>query len=413
MPGAASNAVECDPTCYDVVARGGSRSTRLTAWFEANTKYEAAHTITYQDAPKLWVHNDKTKQWAPRQHGKPGIGRMWFISFAQGERFYLRTLLTVVKGATSFPSLCTVNGITYPTYKQACITLGLLHDDQEWIQCFTEATQMQLGSSFRSLFTLILLDCNPTSPGILWQQFRHHICDDLRVKPQSIYPNRPFKDDEVYMYGLHLINKILIKSDRPLSQFPEMPAITGDWHVNNPENRLLHEQRDYNVDHLATVVAHNVPLFSNEQRQIYDDAMHSINTNSGNIFFLHSAGGCGKTFVANTIAAAVRAQGKIALCMASSGIAALLLDGGRTAHSTFKIPIEIDEASTCNISRGSDVHQLLEQTSIIIWDEVPMQHRHATDAVDRTLRDQPFHQRSGDDLRTHLFEHSDGVFRRH
>jgi PIF1-like helicase len=29
----------------------------------------------------------------------------------------------------------------------------------------------------------------------------------------------------------------------------------------------------------------------------------------------------------------------------------------------------------------------MEQTSIIIWDEVPMQHKYATDAVDRTLRD--------------------------
>jgi len=39
------------------------------------------------------------------------------------------------------------------------------------------------------------------------------------------------------------------------------------------------------------------------------------------------------------------------------------------------------------IHRGSDLHQLLEQTDLIIWDEVPMQHKHATDAVDRTLQD--------------------------
>jgi hypothetical protein len=265
MPGAASNAVECDPTCYDVVARGGSRSTRLTAWFEANTKYEAAHTITYQDAPKLWVHNDKTKQWAPRQRGKPAVGRMWFVSPAQGEIFYLRTLLTVVKGTTSFPSLHTVNGITHPTYKQACIASGLLCDDQEWIQCLTEASQMQLGSSLRSL-----LHCSPTSPGILWQQFRHHICDDLRVKLQSIYSNRPFDDEEVYMYGLHLINKILIKSNRLLSEGPEMPVITGDWHIDVPGNRLLQEQRDYNTEELAATVAQNLQLFNHHQMQIYN-----------------------------------------------------------------------------------------------------------------------------------------------
>ena len=102
---------------------------------------------------------------------------------------------------------------------------------------------------------------------------------------------------------------------------------------------------------------------------------------------MHSAGGCGKTFVANTIVAAVCAQGKIALPAASSGITSLLMDGGHTAHSTFHIPIELNEASMCRIPRGSDLHQLLEQTDIIIWDEVPMQHKHVTDAVDHTLRD--------------------------
>jgi PIF1-like helicase len=89
----------------------------------------------------------------------------------------------------------------------------------------------------------------------------------------------------------------------------------------------------------------------------------------------------------NTIAAAVCAQGNIALCARSSGIAALLLNGGCTAHSTFHIPRVLDEASTCNIPRHSELHQVLEQTSIIIWDEVPMQHKYPTDAVDHTLHD--------------------------
>ena len=102
---------------------------------------------------------------------------------------------------------------------------------------------------------------------------------------------------------------------------------------------------------------------------------------------MHSAGGCGKTFVCNTIAAAVRAQGKITLCVASSGIASLLLEGGRTAHSTFKIPLQVDETSFCKISRRSHAYPLLRQTSIIIWDEVPMQHKYAVDAVNRTIQD--------------------------
>src|SRR6266508_5322460 len=42
---------------------------------------------------------------------------------------------------------------------------------------------------------------------------------------------------------------------------------------------------------------------------------------------------------------------QIALAVASSGIAALLFRGGRTAHSRFKIPITaIDGNATCNIN---------------------------------------------------------------
>ena len=49
-----------------------------------------------------------------------------------GERYYLRLLFTVVRGATSFENLRTVDGIVFPTFKEACISLGLLENDGEW-----------------------------------------------------------------------------------------------------------------------------------------------------------------------------------------------------------------------------------------------------------------------------------------
>jgi hypothetical protein len=73
--------------------------------------------------------------------------------------------------------------------------------------------------------------------------------------------------------------------------------------------------------------------------------------------------------------------------VASSGIAALLLPGGRTAHSRFRIPIDIFADSSCNVKKNTKIAQLLRRADLIIWDEVPMQHRHCFEAVDRTLRD--------------------------
>jgi len=75
------------------------------------------------------------------------------------------------------------------------------------------------------------------------------------------------------------------------------------------------------------------------------------------------------------------------LAVASSGIASLLLLGSKTAHSTFKIPIDLHDESTCNITQQMKVAELVRKADLIIWDEASMMHRRTFEAVDRTLRD--------------------------
>ncbi|XP_071738385.1 uncharacterized protein [Rutidosis leptorrhynchoides] len=85
--------------------------------------------------------------------------------------------------------------------------------------------------------------------------------------------------------------------------------------------------------------------------------------------------------------AAIRSRGDIVINVASSGIAALLLSGGRTAHSRFAIPINVLEDSYCSIKPKSDLAALLNRAKLIIWDEAPMMHKHFFEAFDRTMRD--------------------------
>jgi hypothetical protein len=243
-----------DDDIDEVLGRETLKKTPLTAWFEANQAYPEACNTAYQDFPKKWVYVKKTKKWKPRERGPPAIGRMYFASPAQGERFYLRLLLTTVTGATSFANLRTVNGLQCDTYKEACHTLGLLENDNEWIQCLTEAGQMQTGTSLRSLFAIILLSCHPTSPDVLWHQFKHKICDDLRrfLERTPRYLNRVFTDEQIYDYGLHLLDKILLESGKRLTDFPPMPLSTGPqegevWETI-PANFLLAQQLRYNID---------------------------------------------------------------------------------------------------------------------------------------------------------------------
>ncbi|PIA31358.1 hypothetical protein AQUCO_05000027v1 [Aquilegia coerulea] len=80
-------------------------------------------------------------------------------------------------------------------------------------------------------------------------------------------------------------------------------------------------------------------------------------------------------------------KGKIVLAVASSGITSLLLPGGRTAHSRFNIPLNVDEYSTCNITKRIELAKLIQKADLVIWDDAPMNHKYVFEAVDKTFRD--------------------------
>ena len=152
------------------------------AYFEANASSAElgveARKYTYQEFPQHFTWKPDEKRWVIRKRD-PAIGHMFFIPPTAGERFYLRTLLTVVKGAKSFNDLCRYNtDQPYPTFHATCVARGLLEDDGEWNQCLAEASQVQTGTHLRHLFTTILLFCSLSRPDQLWMQHRHHICDD-------------------------------------------------------------------------------------------------------------------------------------------------------------------------------------------------------------------------------------------
>ncbi|XP_058732760.1 uncharacterized protein LOC131604331 [Vicia villosa] len=115
--------------------------------------------------------------------------------------------------------------------------------------------------------------------------------------------------------------------------------------------------------------------------------MEAVSKRKCGVFFLYGYGGTGKTFMWNTLSAALRSNREIVLNVASSGIASLLLLGGRTAHSRFKIPVPCLESSICNIDKKSDLAGLLQITNLIIWDEAPMASKFCFEAIDKSLKD--------------------------
>jgi len=79
---------------------------------------------------------------------------------------------------------------------------------------------------------------------------------------------------------------------------------------------------------------------------------------------------------------AVISNGLIVSNVASSSIAALLLRGEKTGHSTLIVPVEINEVSSLMMEKDSLREDLVRVAKLIISDEAPVMHRWCFEAVD-------------------------------
>ncbi|PIA30674.1 LOW QUALITY PROTEIN: hypothetical protein AQUCO_05400048v1 [Aquilegia coerulea] len=366
-----------------VKEKAENQKSSLTAYFDWYEKNPTTKAYTYQQFPEHFRWCKDNKKWTPRVTSAFSIGWMYFANPNSGERFYLRLLLTVVKGPSSFESLY---GIEHKTYREACIARGLLEDDNEWDKCLEEAVIMKTGHQVRRLFCLILTVCNPSRPKILWEKNALKICDDLPYQLKTKFGIQDPSDSDVCDYGLFLMNDYLLESGKTLSDFPNMPLPCKIWN-EVVTNRLITEHQNFVYQGLYEKTQEKVARFNTEQLNAYTEITNSVRNDSGQVFFLSGPAGTGKMFVYNTVADTLRSEGHIVIMVASSGIASLLLTGGRTAHSTFKIPFEVLDDSVCSVTKQTIYAELFKRAKLIIWDEVPMQYRFCVEAVDRTLRD--------------------------
>lgn len=355
-----------------------AKNTTLTAWFEINAHDPSAREILYHNFPEHFTWDSTVSKWKHRKKGNV-IGRLYQVNPTEGERFYLRLLLHHIPGCKSFEDLRTLdNGTICISFKEAALKRGFIQDDQEWIDCLQEATYTATPSQLRSLFITILIFCEPANHLLLWEKFNTHMSEDFLYQAKDI-PDH-FKKEYVTNLLLYSLDEQLHHHGKSLQNFPGIPQ------PSHTSTLSCHVQ--FNLDEQLQLAEKNESLLNKDQIFVYNtiiDAVHGFSKQK--TFFVDGPGGSGKTFLYNTILARIRSQRKIAIAVASSGIAAELLAGGRTAHSMFKIPIPIQEMSTCNIGKQTNAAKLIHDASIIIWDEAPMVHKYVLECVNRTLCD--------------------------
>ncbi|XP_071695626.1 uncharacterized protein [Rutidosis leptorrhynchoides] len=349
---------EDEADLQDVIENPSVAASQFTSWMERNKTDENARNLTYVEFPQKYVWNSSDRVWTVRKI-KPKLGRIHHVPPSAGEAYFLRILLNKVKD-----------------------------DDKEYVEAIQQASQYSTGPYLRSLFVMLLVSNNLSRPEDVWSQCSNLLGEDMLHKQRKRlgFPAYTMEQKDIDNHTLYEIELLLRNQGSSLNKFPGMPYPSSEF-VIDTTNRLIHDVLRY--DRVALKSEHE-NLFSSltsEQKSVYEVIVSAIHNNVGGVFFVYGYGGTGKTFLWKTLSTAIRSKGKIVLNVASSGIASLLLSGGRTAHFRFVIPININEDSVCSINVDSQLVDLLRQASLIIWDEAPMIHKHCFEALDRTLRD--------------------------
>ena len=331
-----------------------NKRTTLTEWFRYNLYNTDGRHLTYLNFPKEFVWHKDGKYWQRRRRAiVASIGRLAYVHPSAGDAFYLRLLLCHQKGSTSFQHIRTVDEVVYATNRSACEAMGLLGGDQEWNIALQEASFSATLAYMRSLFCQLLIFCEVSNPVTLLQSHASSMSEDiphilsealhirdLHVSPQDL--------QDGLMYELQAILASYGKSVRDFGFNLPPPHL-----MQILNNRALMEERSYNRELLRSESERLVGHLNADQRIIFERVTHAVNDRCQRLIFVYGHGGTGKTFVWRTIISTLRSEGKIVLAVASSGIAALLLPSGQTAHSRFKIPLDLTDESMCSVKKNT------------------------------------------------------------
>ncbi|XP_058784469.1 uncharacterized protein LOC131659274 [Vicia villosa] len=239
--------------------------------------------------------------------------------------------------------------------------MGFLEDDREYIDAIKEASQWGSGHFLRKLFVVMLLSGTVNRPTNVWKKTWNLLSDGILHSQGTLANNKALVLTEEQTKNLTLIEiEILLQANRRTLKDFKPIAYPDDYVLQQLGNRLIYEERNYDIDLMKSEFHNLFTAPTDEQRKIFDKIMFAVNNQrGGGVFFLHGYGGTSKTYMWKTLATALRCEHQIVLTVTSSGIASLLLPGGKTAHSKFKLPVPTLENSTCKIEYNDEYGQLL------------------------------------------------------
>ena len=141
----------------------------------------------------------------------------------------------------------------------------------------------------RPLFVMILKECSPVEPLVLWDEYKLYICDDLHHHLIQLQFEQP-TEDLIYDYGLYLIEEALQESGKSLKDYAPMPMSVNNWNAI-VGNQLIAEQHNYNAVQERQSAAFDVAKMNRGQKHAFDSVymcMRILSVTFARILFLLS-----------------------------------------------------------------------------------------------------------------------------
>jgi hypothetical protein len=381
-PNAASAAKQVD--------EGKAAQTKLTEFFTLNVDdvVEAdrwqARTLLYEDLPTYFWWDKADKRWLPQKSCADAVGCLFLVSYLAGESFYLRVLLLNRRDMRSHNDLRHVDGVQHVTFQDAGNALGLLVNDYLYNQTLTEAAMIQPGFKVCQLFDMMCAHTPPLDPRALFETHFEAFTDDTSRVNMRDRHSQLFLSKEQKLLALCRLETILKDMDKSLEGCGLKPTKAKAEALKILSFGIEGKE---SCNAIAERLKANVKRLNKGQSAFFGAVKASVLDTIGAMFYLDGPGGTGKTFLLNALIDLADTEKVNQIVVASTGVAALLLKDGQTAHSTFKIPIPCDFGSNCPIDRSLPLGQMLINSRLIIWDEIVTVHKYVISAVNRTLQD--------------------------
>ncbi|KAK0422281.1 hypothetical protein QR680_007483 [Steinernema hermaphroditum] len=380
-------------------AARGPKKTKLTAYFDLCTVDPAAKELRFDEVPKHYVFKERQKKWVKRKNDLGEIvTRVGTISPANKELFAIRLLLLHRKGVTSWEDLRTVtdndgNKVVCETYARAAELLGLTESDAMWMKVMDAAMNEIPSTNRRRKFLAMLIVHNqPSNPMALIKEHLDALC------PVSSR-RKDWTDQQRINYVLnhiqyHILEHGLLLADVGLEDTKDFNDARVRAEIEGDDEQITDTTDGAPARADAVTYADQVQKQLNaNQADVYKEILDAVDgrvdktvTNPNHLFFVTGEGGTGKTFLFNALIARVNARKSQYVACASTGIAALLLQGGSTAHKAFCINNDVRAEDQSRIKFETYYAQRIRDADLIIIDEVSMMHRVVLEYIEKVLK---------------------------